>query len=227
MGNECILTTDGSRLPISGCGQTVVHSSTDRSLVIQDLLLVQNSSHNLLSVNKFCCDNNVCFVFDSQRVQVWDPATRNVLLEGRACDGLYELPLQQLANGRALMCENSLSFLCHCRLGHLNSSYLSVLVNDGLIKSSTKLNKCCDACFAGKSHALPHPSRCTLYDPFELVFSDIWGPSPVISHEGFSYYVNFVDACSNFNWVYPMARKSDLYKVFEEFRALAERQCGR
>lgn len=161
-------------------------------------------------------------MFDSQRVQVWDLVTKRVLLEGRACDGLYELPLTLNKDGTLLLFENSSYFLWHCRLGHLKSNSLSVLLKDGLIKSSTKMLNSYDACFVGKSHVLPHPSRHTTYKLLELVFSNIWGPSPITSHEGYSYYVNFIDTTSNFNWVYPMARKSDIYRVFEKFYVYIE-----
>lgn len=51
--------------------------------------------------------------------------------------------------------------------------------------------------------------------PLALVFGDIWGPTPVVSIEGFKYYVNFIDAMSSFNWVYPMINKSEVFKIFK------------
>lgn len=60
-----------------------------------------------------------------------------------------------------------------------------------------------------------------------LIFAGIWGASLVISHQGYSYYVNFVNAATNFNWVFPLARKSDLYNVFQKIYSWAERQSGK
>lgn len=84
-----------------------------------------------------------------------------------------------------------------------------------------------NSCMAGKSHASPHPPRTTSYAPLALVFVDIWGLSTVLSHQGYSYYVNFIDAATNFNWVFPMVRKLDMYKVFNDFYKWAERQFGK
>lgn len=86
--NECTLTTYGSPLLISKCGQSFVRFSTNKSFVLQDLLHIPAASRNLLSVNKFCCDNDVSLLFDSQRVQVRDPANKDVLMEGRAKGGI-------------------------------------------------------------------------------------------------------------------------------------------
>lgn len=60
--------------------------------------------------------------------------------------------------------------------------------------------------------------------PLELVFSDVWGPSPVVSHIGNKYYVTFIDAFSRFTWPYPIQCKYDVYPTFMKFQALVERQ---
>lgn len=103
LGNECILTANGSPLPIFGCGQSVVHSLTNKSFILCDLLHVLAASRNLLSIHRFCCDNNVILVFDSQRVQVKDLVTEDMLMEGRTNGSLYELPLQLNRDGEILL----------------------------------------------------------------------------------------------------------------------------
>lgn len=104
---------------------------------------------------------------------------------------------------------------------------MSHLVNNGLIKSIGKTISICQSCQIGKSHALSHSSRTTIYSPLALIFADIWGPSPVKSYNGHSYYVNFVDAATNFNWIFPMFKKSDIYGIFDKFYRWAERYSGK
>lgn len=67
-GNDYIFTADGNPLPVSACGQTIVNSSTNKSFVLRDLLHVPTTSKNLLSVYRFCYDNNVELVFNDQIV---------------------------------------------------------------------------------------------------------------------------------------------------------------
>jgi histone deacetylase 1/2 len=60
--------------------------------------------------------------------------------------------------------------------------------------------------------------------PLELIFSDVWGPAPILSSDGFCYFLIFVDAHTKFIWFYPLSAKSDVFNVFHQFQVLVERQ---
>lgn len=136
------------------------------------------------------------------KVQAKDLTTNEVVLEGRVRCGLYDLLLTINRVGAALSCISASHYLWHCHLGHLDSAYMKFFMNNGLIKFSSSSNKLCKSCMAGKSHASPHPPRTTSYAPLALVFAEIWGPSPMVSYQGYNFYVNFVDASTNFNLGY-------------------------
>ena len=53
----------------------------------------------------------------------------------------------------------------------------------------------------------------------ELIFSDVWGPAPLFSSDGYHYFVIFVDAYTKYVWYYPLVAKSDVY--FINFRLLS------
>lgn len=73
----------------------------------------------------------------------------------------------------------------------------------------------CDSCYIGKIHKKPHYSKKTNYSrPLQLVFADVWGPAPSISTEGYRYYLSFVDACTNYNWIYLLSEKSEVLDCF-------------
>lgn len=57
----------------------------------------------------------------------------------------------------------------------------------------------------------------------DLVCTDICCPTPILSSNGFRYFVIFVDDFLHFSWYYPMHLKSYLYAIFECFHALVER----
>jgi len=83
----------------------------------------------------------------------------------------------------------------------------------------------CSSCPLGKSSRLSlkttgHQTQA----PLNLIFSDVWGPSPMLSSNGFRYFVIFVDAHTRFIWFYPLAVKSDVFTVFHRFQAQVERQ---
>jgi len=60
--------------------------------------------------------------------------------------------------------------------------------------------------------------------PLELIFSDVWGPAPIFSSDGFRYFVIFIDAHTKHIWYYPLVVKSDVFSTFQCFQTLVERQ---
>jgi len=91
--------------------------------------------------------------------------------------------------------------------------------------TSTQFNFNCPTCPLGKSSYLTlkttgHQTRAHL----GLIFSDVWGSSPMLSSDGFRYFVIFVDAHTKFIWFYPFVAKSDVFTIFHQFQAFVERQ---
>lgn len=90
--------------------------------------------------------------------------------------------------------------LWHKRLGHcafdvVEKALKSCNIHFNSIKSSLLCHPCCIA----KSHRLPYsPSSSTCTAPLSIIHSDLWGPSPILSRNGFSYYVTFIDEYSRF-----------------------------
>jgi transposase InsO family protein len=57
--------------------------------------------------------------------------------------------------------------------------------------------------------------------------TDVWGPSPHLSHNGNRYYVCFIDDYSKFIWLFPFCAKSDVFNIFLKFQAFVERYFER
>jgi hypothetical protein len=89
--------------------------------------------------------------------------------------------------------------------------------------SSESSESVCNACQQAKSHQLPYPvSTSHSSKPFELVFSDVWGPaSELVGRQ--RYYVTFIDDFSKFTWVYMLKSKSNVFHKFIEFQNMVER----
>jgi hypothetical protein len=113
----------------------------------------------------------------------------------------------------------------HARLGHPADRIVCHILSKFQIPFvSNKKLVVCPACQQGKSHQLPF----SIFEnkssaPLELVFSDVWGPSPILSTNGARFYVIFVDHFSKFTWLYPMACKSDVFTIFPKFQAYVKR----
>jgi transposase InsO family protein len=56
----------------------------------------------------------------------------------------------------------------------------------------------------------------------ELIHSNVCGPMPSSSINGYVYYVSFIDDYSRKTWVYFLKSKDEVFSKFKEFKALIE-----
>ena len=115
----------------------------------------------------------------------------------------------------------------HMRLGHPNFNVLCQVLKVVPTIPHIQNNKIdfCAACKFGKMHQFHFPSSLhKTKRPFEIVHSDLWGPSPHISTEGYKYYIHFVDDFTRFTWIFPLKVKSEAYSKVIQFQTFVERQ---
>jgi histone deacetylase 1/2 len=228
LGNDYLHVGDGKGLVISNIAHSKIHSPK-RTFTLSNILHVPAIKKPLLSVQKFCLENNVFFEFHSCLFYIKDLMTKEVLLSGQSKDGLYvlsESSAMSLPQAFSSTCLSTSADIWHRRLGHPSPCILHLLVNNKKVSCTTKcFNFNCPASPLGKSCrlTLKTTGHQTLA-PLDLIFSDVWGPSPMLSSDGFRYFVIFVDAHTKFIWFYPMVAKSDVFNIFHQFQALVERQ---
>jgi histone deacetylase 1/2 len=81
----------------------------------------------------------------------------------------------------------------------------------------------CQACLLGKSSRLPlRPTSHKTTAPLDLIFSDIWGPAPLFSSDGFRYFIIFIDVHTKHIWYYLLIVKSDVFSIFHRFQTLVK-----
>ena len=111
------------------------------------------------------------------------------------------------------------------------SRYTKLIQGDlviGLVVSSkSQPDPICEACLAGKMTSGPFPSSDSISEhPLELVHSDLHGPLPVATAEGYRYWMTFIDDCTKLQAVMYLRRKSDAFEAFKTFKAYAENQLN-
>ena len=86
----------------------------------------------------------------------------------------------------------------------------------------------CVSCQLGKQPTLPFNSSETIStDIFDLIHSDVWGPSPISSIGGSQYFVVFVDDYSHHNWIFHIKHRSELLQVYSNFAKMVETQFSK
>ena len=57
----------------------------------------------------------------------------------------------------------------------------------------------------------------------EIIHSDLWGPVPTVSNQGFKYYIAFIDDKTNYTWIYGLTHKSRALSAFITFKNQIEK----
>ena len=231
-------------------------ASFSRILHLKNLLHVPNITKNLLSVSKFAQDNSVFFEFHPSFCFVKDLNTKEIVLKRTLDRGLYHFlvdhtPIKRdtvsisasspespavhslsLANSKSSSSSSSVPSLdlslWHNRLGHPTLDVVRLALNSCNVPYvAMKDSFLCHPCCISKAHKLPYTLSTSQYNsPLELIDSDLWGPSPVKSRNGYLYYVSFVDHFSRFTWIYLLKTKSDVTSVFKQFKVMSENLLG-
>lgn len=225
MGNDQVMVGNGDFLPITHIGSIPLHTPQG-ILPLADVLVCPEITKSLLSVSKFIADYPCEVTFDFDSVFVKDKTTKQVITQGSRHKDLYMLKDARFQAFYSTRQRATSVGIWHKRLGHPHKDILQFLASSSSIvlnKDSTPL--LCDACQVGKSCRLPFiASDSVSTKPLEKIHCDVWGPSPIVSSQGFKYYVIFVDDFSRFTWFYPLKFKSDFFSVFKILQSLVETQ---
>ena len=135
---------------------------------------------NLLSVNKFCHDNNSCFHFDAHQFKIKDMPTGKLLYRGPSKNGLYPLGGSTLAKHHTNFSSTQFtkpvsSKIWHDHLGHPNSKVLHNLFPHVHTTRSNNIESVhCTHCIQGKmTQLLFQKSVSKACKPLEIIHSDV------------------------------------------------------
>jgi transposase InsO family protein len=86
----------------------------------------------------------------------------------------------------------------------------------------------CEHCLYGKQNRVRFPFGATRAEGIlQLVHNDFFGPVSVPSLGKSVYYVSFIDDFSRNTWIYFLRKKSKVFDMFKEFKALVENQTDK
>ena len=62
---------------------------------------------------------------------------------------------------------------------------------------------------------------------FELIHSNVWGPSLVASIGRSRYFVIFIDDYSRYSWIFTMKSRSEILPIYSNFAKMVETQFSK
>ncbi|CAH9100796.1 unnamed protein product [Cuscuta europaea] len=108
-------------------------------------------------------------------------------------------------------------WLHHKRLGHPSFHVLKTML-PSLFSSIDVSTFQCDVCeLAKQSHVSISRSNTISCSPFDIIHSDVWGPTPIANISGARWYVTFIDDCTRFMWVFLVKNKSEVSSIIPIF----------
>nr|KYP40247.1 Retrovirus-related Pol polyprotein from transposon TNT 1-94 [Cajanus cajan] len=212
-----ITLADGSKVQAIGIGQI----SPTPSLPLKFVLLVPGCPFNYISISKLTRSLNcaITYTFDSFLIQ--DRSTGQTIGVGSKSHGLY-----YLQPSTSTICASVESpSLIHRRLGHPSLNKLKKMVPHLSCLESLE----CESCQLGKHvrTSFPNSINSRAVSPFDVIHSDVWGPSRVPSLLGHRYYVTFIDDFSRCTWIFLMKNRSELFNIFQSFYSEIKTQFGK
>jgi len=224
-GTDEVILGNGSGLPVSHIDSLVLHS-LHHTFTLCDTICVPNLCKNLISVHHLTKQNNVFVEFHPFYFFVKDEIIGTILLKGACNNGIYTFPTSMTASEKVVyMHERTSIDGWHKRLGHPTLKIVHHLVkNFSLPTSSTnKFSSLYHSCSINKAHQQPfHANNLHGYEPFELIYTDVWGLANYTAIEGSKYYLIFVDHYTKYIWFYPMVTKSSVSIIFPHFKKFVE-----
>ena len=164
---------------------------------------------------------NCEITFKHNNVILYDVITKENIGEGFLEHGLYFLDSNKLILSTKR--DENLSSLWHKRVGHPSDKILKLLFDI----PKEFCNKC-EVCRIAKQTRLPFcNSNSKTNELFELIHSDVWGPAPIDSYNGFKYFVIFIDDFSRETWLYLIKNKSKVFSHFQNFATMVETQYNK
>jgi hypothetical protein len=222
--------TFGNDAPGKVKGKGIVSLSNGKRKA-QDVLLVENLKHNLLSVSQVC-DQGCEVVFTSKDYKIKSVDSGKLVAKGiRTENNVYVLKEEE--QEECNLSKYDESWLWHRRLGHLNFDHIIKLKNNGAVKDLPKISKpyesVCKPCQIGKLTRTQFKSKTfpSTEKPLQLVHMDLCGPSRKEGTGKENYFMLIIDDYSRLTWVAFFKEKSEALEKFKVFKALTENQTGK
>ena len=202
------------------------------ALSVSNVYQIPQPTHNLLSVGQLT-KLGFSLTFSSTGVVVQDSQT--VQIVGTACKvgrlfKLIYLHLQSSCLSAFAVSRQSTSSLAlwNSRLGHASISRVKQLVSKGLLGLVSNKSFYCMPCqFSKQTTLLFNNSVSHALSLFDLIHSDVWGPSPITTQGGSHYFVIFVDDFSRYTWIYLFKNHYELYQIYQDFIKMIETQFSK
>ncbi|KAI5338099.1 hypothetical protein L3X38_017370 [Prunus dulcis] len=226
-----VFVGNGERVRVYFVGLASLELDSGFILELVDVVYVPSMTRNLLSVSKLV-KSNLQFEFDKSGFSIF--RNKSFIGNGLLIDGMFRLSCK-LPNQNTEMinvisskrsCNTGLFTLWHKRLGYVSKERMNLLSKESILPplNHHEQDKTCIECAKGKLTNLIKKGAIGSEKLLEIIHTDICGPFPVDTHDGFRYFITFTNDFSRYGYVYLIIEKSKALKMFKIYKAEVENQ---
>ena len=170
-------------------GRIIVHGSigNNSSSLIENVLIVDDSKHNLLRISQLC-DKGLKVIFESSHCIIKDSLNDKIIFMGHIKENVYTIDISKYeGRDRCFSSMHDESWIWHKRLGHVNMNLITQFKKNELVRGLPKISfekdKVCEACQMRKQIKTSFKNKNFIYTsrPLELLYMDLFGPSRTTS----------------------------------------------
>ncbi|KAF7843277.1 Retrovirus-related Pol polyprotein from transposon TNT 1-94 [Senna tora] len=189
-GERVIVTADNSTYPVMKEGVVKIGVDRDTDIKLNDVYHVPGLKKNLVSVSQIT-NSGKYVLFGPNDVKVLDNLKNvdaNVVLSGKKKGSLFVMSAGEAYVKKTSQTDSAA--IWHARLGHLGYQMLQQISSKKLLDGLPTLKDVresviCQGCQYGKSHHLPFKNSSNRkLTPFELIHTDLMGPTKTASYSG-------------------------------------------
>ena len=190
---ETVIFGNDNRANIIGKGTVNLGTQKGRE---ENVLLVEDMTHNLLSVSQICDHGPTC-VFDSKGCEIVKQGTNKVVATTtRTPQNIYIL--DRVNQVKCCISKEDESWLWHRRLGHIKFENLVKISRSKVVREMPEITKpvntMCKQCQHGKQTRMKFKTKEHSTTTFlELIHTDLCGPTKLKGFQGEKYLMLFID----------------------------------
>jgi GAG-pre-integrase domain len=196
---------------------------------LKNVYFVSSISRNIISIS--CQEmNDFSFVIKDNGCSIY----KYELYYGSSfmMNGLYMLEINKLVfnnNKRLKTSHENMTFMWHCRLGHINEKRIKKFHEVGLLGNfNIETINACESCLCEKMTKATFSKKGErTNDLLALIHTDICGPTSTYIRNSDRYFITFTDDYSRYDYVDLMRHKSESFEKFKEFRTEVENQLNK
>ncbi|CAL2278114.1 unnamed protein product [Prunus armeniaca] len=223
-----VFVGNGEEVQVNYIGTVRIKLEFGFVLELDEVVYVPSMKKSLISVTRLV-KSKFSLNFDGTGCSIF----RNKVLVGKASliDGMFRLNCKrtEMEINTVQTKTNEISFkLWHKRLGHVSKERITQLCKESVLPPLNHENEdeVCIPCIKGKLTNLRKKGALGSKGLLELIHTDICGPFPNPTHEGFNYFITFTDDFSRYGYIYLIKEKSSALDKFKIYKAEVENQLN-